>query len=293
MTRGENFSPASFAYSQPGVICAAIGEQASASLLGEVWATPKPGLVDRNNNGAHTDMNLAMFEASAAALEKSFIRCAQAGAELVHDNAALAAELRKTGLEAEKRMYEVTGGVNTHKGAIFSMGILCAAAAMMPQKEVSMTCLQQNCREIAAALLEEDKASETHGLKAREACGTGGIRKEALSGFETAFCTGLPAIEEALESGCGEKKACVYALMRIMETTEDSNLVHRGGISGAEYARAEARRLTKDGPASMDMDAVRILDEEFIRRNLSPGGSADLLAFSVMLYRIKKGNHYD
>lgn len=309
MTRGENFSPASFAYSQPGVItyrgpcessedsgsslCEAIGEQASASLLGEVWTTPKPGLVDRNNNGAHTDMNLAMFEASAAALEKSFIRCAQAGAQASRDMSALAAELRKTGLEAEKRMYEVTGGVNTHKGAIFSMGILCAAAAMMPQGEVSMTRLQQNCREIAAALLEEDKASETHGLKAREACGTGGIRKEALSGFETAFCTGLPAIEEAMKAGCGEKKACVYALMRIMETTEDSNLVHRGGISGAEYARAEARRLTKDGPASMDMDAVSILDEEFIRRNLSPGGSADLLAFSVMLYRIKKGNHYD
>ncbi|MBQ1228863.1 MAG: triphosphoribosyl-dephospho-CoA synthase, partial [Firmicutes bacterium] len=80
---------------------------------------------------------------------------------------------------------------------------------------------------------------------------------------------------------------------RIMEATEDSNLVHRGGISGAQYACTEAKRLTKDGPASMDMNAVRCLDEEFIRRNLSPGGSADLLAFSVMLYRIKKGNHYD
>lgn len=293
MTRGEKFSPASFAYSRPGEICETIGEQASASLLAEVWTTPKPGLVDRNNNGAHTDMNLAMFEASAAALEKSFVRCAQAGAESLQDMSDLAVKLRTIGLDAEDRMHEVTGGVNTHKGAIFSMGILCAAAAMMPQGEVSMTRLQQNCREIAAALLEEDKASETHGLKAREACGTGGIRKEALSGFETAFCTGLPAIEEAMGAGCSEEKACVYALMRIMEATEDSNLVHRGGASGAEYARRKAQRLTKDGPASMDMDAVRSLDEEFIRRNLSPGGSADLLAFSVMLYRIKKGNHYD
>ena len=281
MTRGEDFSPASFAYS------------AVASLLAEVRTTPKPGLVDRNNNGAHTDMNLAMFEASAAALEKSFALFAEAGMELAGDTAALAARLRAIGLEAESRMYEVTGGVNTHKGAIFSMGILCAAAAMLSQGEVSMTCLQENCRRIAAALFEEDKASGTHGLEAHRTCGTGGIRKEALSGFDTAFSTGLPAIEEALEASCSEEKACVYALMRIMEATEDSNLAHRGGSSGAQYARTEAKRLTKDGPASMDMNAVRCLDEEFIRRNLSPGGSADLLAFSVMLYRIKKGNHYD
>lgn len=293
MTRGEKFSPASFAYSQPGEICEAIGEQAAASLLAEVWTTPKPGLVDRNNNGAHTDMNLAMFEASAAALEESFVRCAQAGAESLQDMSDLAVKLRTIGLDAEDRMYEVTGGVNTHKGAVFSMGILCAAAAMLPQGEICMTRLQENCRKLAAVLLKEEKASETHGIKAREACGTGGIRKEALSGFDTAFSTGLTAIEEAMGAGCSEEKACVYALMRIMEATEDSNLVHRGGASGAEYARRKAQRLTKDGPASMDMDAVRSLDEEFIRRNLSPGGSADLLAFSVMLYRIKKGNHYD
>ena len=289
MTRGENFSPASFAYSPAG----AIADQAVCSLLAEVRTTPKPGLVDCSNNGAHTDMNLAMFEASAYALESSFAQCAQAGAELVLDIPALAARLRTVGLEAERRMYEATGGINTHKGAIFSMGILCAAAAMLPQGEFCMTRLQQNCCEVAAALLEEDRASETHGLAARRNCGTGGIRKEALSGFDTAFAVGLPAIEEALEEGCGEKKSCVYALMRIMETTEDSNLVHRGGAEGAAFAGTEAAKLTAHGPAAMDMDAVRRLDEEFIKRNLSPGGSADLLAFSVMLYRLKKGNHYD
>lgn len=289
MTRGETFSPASFAYSSAG----AIAELAVASLLVEVWTTPKPGLVDRNNNGAHTDMNLAMFEASAHALKDSFARCAQAGAELVRDMPALAARLRIIGLEAERRMYEATGSVNTHKGAIFSMGILCAAAAMLTQGEVSVERLQARCGQIAAVLLEEDTASGTNGLAVRERCGTGGIRREALSGFSTAFDTGLPAIEEALEAGCDEKKACVYALLRIMETTEDSNLAHRGGVPGVEFARAEAAKLTAGGPASLDLEAVQGLDEEFIKRNLSPGGSADLLAFSVMLYRIKKGNHYD
>ena len=173
------------------------------------------------------------------------------------------------------------------------MGILCATAAMLPHEEIRMADLQEKCRGIAEALFADDRASETNGIKARETCGTGGIRKEALSGFDTAFSSGLPAVEEALEAGCDEEKACVYALLRIMEATEDSNLAHRGGAEGVAFARTEASRLTACGPAAMDMDAVRNLDEEFIKRNLSPGGSADLLAFSIMLYRIKKGNHYD
>ena len=138
-TRGEIFSPASFAYSPAlrktpaasvSSISSNIAELAVSALLAEVWTTPKPGLVDRNNNGAHTDMDLTMFERSALALETSFLQCAEAGECLKHDLPILAAKLRTIGLQAESRMYEATGGVNTHKGAIFSMGILCAAAAM-------------------------------------------------------------------------------------------------------------------------------------------------------------------
>ncbi len=329
MARGEIFSPASFAYSpSPGIISVhgthtgagtpsgackispseAIADAAVSSLLGEVWTTPKPGLVDRNNNGSHRDMNLAMFEASAASLHGSFCRCAEAGIRLKDDLPALAAELRIIGLQAEQQMYAVTGGVNTHKGAIFSMGVLCAASAMeLPQEDVRdpstgliafsdgarLTKLQTNCSAIASALLEKDTASGTHGLAVRETTGTGGIRKEALSGFETAFSLGLTALEEALAAGCSEKASMVYALLRIMAATEDSNLVHRGGAEGMNFAKKEAVRLTESGPAQLDLDAVYALDEEFIKRNLSPGGSADLLAFSGMLYRLKKGIDYD
>ena len=187
-------------------------------------------------------------------------------------------------------MYKATGGVNTHKGAIFSMGILCAAAAMGFE---SLCELQEHCRQLAAALLETDTASGTHGLAARETAGTGGIRAEAGSGFDTAFSIGLPALEEALSAGCRENHACIYALLRIIASTEDSNLVHRGGACGMYFAQKEAVRLTEHGPAALDLEEVRALDGEFIKRNLSPGGSADLLAFSIMLYRLKKGDHND
>ena len=298
-TRGEIFSPASFAYSpslrktpaaSTSSLCSNIAELAVSALLAEVWTTPKPGLVDRNNNGAHTDMDLTMFERSALALETSFLHCAEAGECLKHDLPILAAKLRTIGLQAESRMYEATGGVNTHKGAIFSMGILCAAVAM----EFKSLCeLQEHCRQLAAALLETDTASGTHGLAARETAGTGGIRAEAGSGFDTAFSIGLPALEEALAVGCRENHACIYALLRIIASTEDSNLVHRGGACGMDFAQKEAVRLTEHGPAALDLEEVRALDGEFIKRNLSPGGSADLLAFSIMLYRLKKGDHND
>lgn len=298
-TRGEIFSPASFAYSPalcktPAAsvfsVSSNIAELAVSALLAEVWTTPKPGLVDRAGSGAHTDMDLAMFERSALALEASFLQCAEAGNLLKHDLPALAEKLRTIGLQAESRMYEATGGVNTHKGAIFSMGILCAAAAM----EFESLCeLQEHCRQLAAELLETDTASDTHGLAARETAGTGGIRAEAGSGFDTAFSIGLPALEEALSAGCRENHACIYALLRIIASTEDSNLVHRGGVEGMDFAQKEAVRLTEHGPAALDLEEVHALDGEFIKRNLSPGGSADLLAFSIMLYKLKKGDHND
>ena len=286
MARGETFSSASFAYSPASLLA----DAAKSALLAEVRATPKPGLVDRDNNGSHTDMNLLLFEKSAAALYGSFMECAQSGAESAADIPALASRLRTIGIAAEQRMYQATGGINTHKGAIFSIGILCCAAAM---GFASFQELQANCGTLAEELLQKDTAWQTHGLKARESCGTGGIRKEALSGFDSAFSTGLPALEEALAAGRSENDALVYALLSIMAATEDSNLVHRGGAEGMDFAQKAAKRLTAEGPQNLDLEAVKMLDGEFIKRNLSPGGTADMLAFSAMLYMIKRGNHND
>lgn len=295
-----------------------IGALASSALLGEVWASPKPGLVDRENNGAHRDMTYQNFVDSAHALTGCFTQCARAGAAYAaagslrsedvsvsgrgpqtsedvpasgfEAQAALAAQLRTIGLAGETAMYQATGGVNTHKGAVFSMGILCAAAgtqAVQPEDAETLKSLQPTAASIAAALLASEPDLSTHGRKVMAETGAGGIRGEALTGFDTAFSVGLPSLITALEAGRNLNDAMVYTLLRIIAATEDSNLVHRGGMEGMDFAKKEALRLTEDGPAAMDLAAVGETDRKFIEKNLSPGGSADLLALTLFLCFLK------
>lgn len=291
-----------------------IGRLAVMALLGEVWASPKPGLVDRENTGAHKDMTYQNFVDSAHALQHCFTRCAQAGAAfsaantpdgLPHsgdllrlgdqqhsdDLPQLAAKLRSIGLAGEAAMYQATGGVNTHKGAIFSLGILCAAAAFVSLQQMEhagqMKQLQSVAASIAASLLAEDAAEHTNGKRVLQQTGTGGIRAEALGGFDTAFSVGLSSLMEALQSDICENDAMVYTLLRIIEATEDSNLVHRGGVEGMDFAKREVRKLTEGGPAAMTLAEIRETDRKFIEKNLSPGGSADLLALTLFLGFLK------
>ncbi|MGN1413307.1 MAG: triphosphoribosyl-dephospho-CoA synthase [Anaerovoracaceae bacterium] len=264
---------------------------AVTALLGEVWASPKPGLVDRENTGAHRDMTYQNFVDSARALQHCFTQCAQAGHQHSDDLKQLAARLRSIGLAGEAAMYQATGGVNTHKGAIFSMGILCAAAEAIPLHQTNdaetLKSLQSTAASIAAELLADDSAEQTNGKRVLQQTGTGGIRTEASRGFDTAFSVGLPALTEALQSGLCENDAMVYALLRTIAATEDSNLVHRGGVEGMDFAKREARKLTEGGPAAMNLTAVRDTDRKFIEKNLSPGGSADLLALTLFLCFLK------
>ncbi|MGN0713658.1 MAG: triphosphoribosyl-dephospho-CoA synthase [Anaerovoracaceae bacterium] len=264
---------------------------AVSALLGEVWASPKPGLVDRENTGAHKDMTYQNFVDSARALQHCFTQCAQAGHQHSGDLKQLAAKLRSIGLSGEKAMYQATGGVNTHKGAIFSLGILCAAAAAVSLHQTehgeTLRALQSTAASIAAELLADDSAEQTNGKRVLQETGTGGIRTEASCGFDTAFSVGLPALTEALQSGLCENDAMVYTLLRIIAATEDSNLVHRGGMEGMDFAKREARKLTEGGPAAMNFTAVRDTDRKFIEKNLSPGGSADLLALTLFLGFLK------
>ncbi|MDD6814891.1 MAG: triphosphoribosyl-dephospho-CoA synthase [Firmicutes bacterium] len=264
---------------------------AVSALLGEVWASPKPGLVDRENTGAHKDMTYQNFVDSARALQHCFTQCAQAGQHHSDDLPLLAARLRSIGLAGEAAMYQATGGVNTHKGAIFSMGILCAAAAAVSLHQTkydeTLKSLQSTAASIAAELLADDSAEQTNGKRVLQETGTGGIRAEASSGFDTAFSVGLPSLITALEAGRNTNDAMVYTLLRIIHATEDSNLVHRGGIEGMDFAKREARKLTEGGPAAMNLTAVRETDRKFIEKNLSPGGSADLLALTLFLSFLK------
>lgn len=283
-----------------------IGDLAVRALLYEVSATPKPGLVDRANNGAHRDMCFETFLDSAASLRSCFEECARAGAAGASRGGTvidsfLVGELRSIGIAGEKAMFAATKGVNTHKGLIFSLGIISAACGMIAggaEQGVSVDWehLQSLCADFASKLLAVPLEEETHGQEVYKKTGITGIRGEALSGFDSAFSIGLPALKRARADGMEINSAMVYTLLCLMAETEDSNVVYRGGLEGLEFVRKRAAELLgkedRRACGALDFDAVRELDRECIERNLSPGGCADLLAISVMLYFILEKNDH-
>ncbi len=270
-------------------IAETIGQMAVQALRIEAALTPKPGLVDQENSGAHDDMDYPLFLASSAALLPCFTACAKIGMQSGKKKPAqLTSALRRAGRCGETAMYAATRGVNTHKGAIFSMGILCCAVGMLQAAGFHETELQALCAKLSAALLRQDPAAATHGLYARGHAACGGVRAEARSGFASAFQTGLPVLREAIASGIPQQRALIKTLLVLMSQVEDSNAAYRGGAEGLDFIRSRAQHILSqaDWQTEECLDMVRDFDRACIRRHLSPGGSADLLAFSIMLYMI-------
>ena len=265
-----------------------IAELAVASLLEEVETTPKPGLVDKENSGAHTDMDYPLFVKSSNSLKAYFEECAKLGAmNLAFED--LARELRKAGLLGEKRMFEATKGINTQKGLVFSMGVICAgwSSLITEKSQIDDYALKERFACISKALLEKDIAASTNGLKVLENTGVGGIRKEAISGFSTCFEQGTRTLRTALKEGKGYNEACVLTLLALMSTCQDSNVVHRGGKDALDFIKTRSAEIL-----AQDYDQITLLektsqfDDECIKRNISPGGSADLLALTLMIHKI-------
>lgn len=238
-----------------------LGEMAENALLAEVHFTPKPGLVDEANNGAHRDMDVPLFERSAHALRPCFEEFVRLGLQ-----GASPAALQQAGVRAEQAMFAATGGVNTHKGAIYSGALLLhAAGRLLSGEEEGDLC------ELAAQTAASIPApTGTHGAAVRAQCG--GIRTEAVSGYPTAQAV----LRQLRQSGP------LDALLLSMSRLDDSTLWHRGGAEGAQLVRSRAADILA-APASEREARTRRLDAELIERNLSPGGSADLLAMAFFL----------
>lgn len=267
-----------------------VSKIAVKSLIDEVNTTPKPGLVDRRNNGSHTDMDVDTFIKSANALAPYFKECFILGAENKDADCREFFEmLRKAGIKAEAEMYRATGGVNTHKGIIYSLGIICGAIGRSWSADIpfgNMADMLRLCGEIASCTAEDDlkkTGNTTAGGKAYIERGISGIRGEASSGFETVSKVGLPTLKTALADGLDHNTAGVYTLLMLMTNVPDTNLYKRGGEEGMKYAMQTAKDLTVNYP---DTEKVKQADDEFIKRNLSPGGCADLLAITYFLNKI-------
>lgn len=267
-----------------------IASQAVRALLYEVCVTPKPGLVDRANNGSHKDMDIFTFIDSIAALLPYFHQAVSIGQETA---AVLPQEtfrrLRRAGLAAERAMFLATRGANTHKGAIFSLGIVCAAAGRLWKPEEpwgSPETVLAECAAISKEAIEQDLAAiphqdtKTNGQQIFLAHGLRGVRGEFANGLPSVSKVGLPAFCAALESGATLEEAGTAALIRLIAQVNDTNLIARGGLVGQQWA---ARAAAFEGPIP-DRETLEKLDRDFIHRNLSPGGCADLLAIIYFLY---------
>ena len=256
---------------------------AGDALLKEVLTTPKPGLVDHDNNGSHQDMTLSTFVDSANALMDYFSRCAETEAA---DPKALFAMLRPLGMKAEEDMLAATGGVNTHKGAIFTMGIAVAAAARCFPDTGPETVLNY-CAQMTEGLVKQDfggiTTPKTAGERLYVEHGITGIRGQAEQGFPAVLQVGLPVLQEGLKRGLSLNDAGCAVLLHLLAVTDDTNVINRSDLATLREIQSRLQTLLADDPYP-DLSIIEELDKEFINRNLSPGGSADLLALTYFLH---------
>lgn len=260
-----------------------IAALAVRALLYEAAVSPKPGLVDRQDQGAHQDMDFYSFIDSALALRPWFQHCARLGASSDVPPEALLHLLRPRGILAEQQMLAATGGANTHRGLIFSLGILCAASGRMPEADGETLC------QLAAAIAKpalQDPLGDSHGDRVRRRYGGLGVRGEAAQGFPAARAA-LKVLRAALDRGRRMDEAGRRALYCIMARLEDSNVLHRAGEDGLRYMQQHAEALLSQDLPPMQ---TQLFEQGMQARGISPGGSADSLALCLYLWLREQGD---
>lgn len=278
---------------------------AYGALLSELYTTPKPGLVDLNNSGAHSDMDVELFEKSAAALLPYF-----KDAALMGIGGCSMAKLRERGIAAEKTMFAATGGVNTHKGMVYSMGLLLAGMGHVlsagPGRDAALSAQSLNHHGTAASSVESvpvhaairyaaslaagdsdemlaksQQNPSTNGAFVLKNYGATGATGHAAAGFPDAvYC--FERLMHYSESP-GGSEAGALALACSMARLDDTNLLHRGGPEALEYVKERASNINAMPSYEDRIAALSELDTEMIEKNLSPGGSADMLALAYLL----------
>jgi triphosphoribosyl-dephospho-CoA synthase len=253
------------------------------ALVEEVELTPKPALVDRRGGGAHDDMDLEMLRRSAHALRPTFgdLAVRAFGRE---PSRRLREELAAIGRGGEEAMFAVTGGVNTHRGAIWALGLLVAAAAMAPP-EAPPAAVAALAGQVAVFPDRHAAPEVSHGFLVTRSYGVAGARGEARHGFPHVVGVGLPTLRAAREAECDERLARLDALVALIASVDDTCLLYRGGRAALRDAKVGARAVLDAGGngTAAGRRALRSLEAALLRRNAAPGGSADLLAATLFL----------
>ncbi len=275
-----------------------IGYLALCAMLEEVNTTPKPGLVDRNNSGAHKDMNFFTFLKSSLALYPYMSRCASLGSNKAFcPPSTLFSKLRHVGKEGEKEMYKATQGVNTQKGIIFLFGLLCSAAGQILKRgeNITPTTLGESVSAMTQGIVEKElesllsKQRDNISLTAGETLyiqyKTTGIRGEVERGLPTLRNVGYPALQQGKQEGLKNDALYIQTLLHLMTSAEDSNILWRGGRDALLFVQKRASSILNIGGTKTQEGQKEIItmDRECIIHNISPGGAADLLAATLFV----------
>lgn len=261
---------------------------ARSCLIDEARLSPKPGLVDSRGNGAHHDLTLTLMERSAHSLTPTFLRLAQQSWQRPAD-IALRETVGRLGREGERQMMAATHGVNTHRGAIWALGLLVSAVAMHGGSASA-----QQIAQYAALLarLPDGAAPKifSKGLKATHRYRVPGAREEAQQAFPHVIELALPQLLRSRATGANESEARLDALMAIMTSLSDTCVLSRAGMPGLEAMQAGARAVLNAGGCAtvQGREALAELDAQMLKLNASPGGAADLLAATLFLDRVSQ-----
>ncbi|WP_101845655.1 triphosphoribosyl-dephospho-CoA synthase [Halobacillus sp. Marseille-P3879] len=258
------------------------------ALINEVELAPKPGLVDPNDRGSHQDMNFELMVQSARSLQETFKLIAEVSYRQ-EPSQQLREEIAGIGRAGEKKMMQVTGGINTHKGAIWVLGLLTSAAAVNPPGEDTKRLVQTASR-IARFPDHYAPSIPTHGSTLHEKLGVKGARGEAEAGYPNLIEIALPALDHSRRKGISERQVKLDTLVALIACLEDTCIIHRGGLLVLELVQEKAAHILQCGGVST-LEGWRELEELnqlFLKYHVSPGGSADLLAAALFLDQLKK-----
>ena len=270
-----------------------ISEFAVQAMIYEVACYPSPGLVSPISRGAHKDMDFFTFVDSTSVLNKYFMIFVQEGFSN-KSYKEIFELIRVICIKAERDMFAKTKGVNTHKGMLFLIGIICAAIGKAFNEKKNFNQIKHIVKEMASGIVDKElaqlqnKNELSHGERLYVKYNTEGIRGEVERGIPTVFDFSLNLYKQSKELSINDR--LVHTLIGIMQVCDDSTIIHRHSIEVLEEVKEKSREIISSGGMKSEMGRKKInnLCEEFIKRNISPGGSADLLGVTVFLYLVEE-----
>ena len=272
-----------------------VAKLATKALLYEVSISPKAGLVSRLSNGSHRDMDFYTFIDSSLSLSKYFSECFIYGQKNDFYSPNFFKNLRDLGKKAEKEMYEATNGINTHKGTIFSMGILISvlASCLKESKEIDLRLLSEKIKNMCSPLsneLESTNNFSTYGEKAYKKYHLTGARGLAISGYNIVLLDGINKLKK-LTKILDFETSCILLLFYYISILDDTNIVNRANFETLKEIQMLCKNLYEDNIKFLSKEKIKNemsnLNDVFIEKNISAGGSADLLILTIFIYLIK------